>query len=371
MQFTISREALLKPLQKVVGVVEKRQTMPILANVLMIVKNQLLSLTATDLEIEMIARIPLTTPAHAGVTTIPARKLIEICKALPEQAQISFELNDQKMLVSSARSRFTLACLSADNFPRVQESPSDVELSLSQSVLKRLLDFTSFAMAHQDVRYYLNGVCLMFTGNQIRMIATDGHRLATLALPFHSHLEQPISIIIPRKAVSEMQRLFAEGEEELGVVIGKNHIRIVMTHTSFISKLVEGKFPDYRNVLPTQQSQQMIVKNELFKQALLRVSALFTDKFRGVGLKLFDNLLQIMAVTTEKDEVEDEIEVEYQGPTTEIGVNASYLIEYLNIIGGQEVKATFTSAEHVVLFEPVQKLDNEAQHLYVVMPMRL
>ncbi len=372
MQFTIQREALLKPLQRVQGALERRQTLPILSHVLVVVKNQLLSLTGTDLEIEMIARVPLLQNAVAGTATIPGKKLIDICKALPEQAQISFEMTENKVVVRQGRSRFTMASLPAQDFPFVQESPGDVELSLPQGVLRQLLDAVSFAMAQQDVRYYLNGVLMVFTQQEVRMVATDGHRLATMALPMRANLTQPLSVIVPRKAVLEMQRLFAEGEEEIGLVIGKNHLRAVCTHTSFITKLIEGKFPDYQRVLPAQAPYQFDIARELLKQALSRVSVLFTDKYRGVGLQFTPQLLRIIATTPDKDEVEDEVEINYEGPAIEIGANASYLIEYLNIIKSEMVRVAFTSPNHVILFEAMMGEGSLAnQHAYVVMPMRL
>ncbi len=372
MQFTIQREALLKPLQRVQGALERRQTLPILSNVLVVVKSQLLSLTGTDLEIEMIARVPLAHNAQPGATTIPGKKLIDICKALPENALISFEMAENKVVVRSGRSRFTMASLPADNFPKVEESPGDVELSIKQSVLRQLLDVTSFAMAQQDVRYYLNGVLMVFWQNEVRMVATDGHRLATMALALRSAVSEPLSVIVPRKAVLEMQRLFVEGDEEIGLVIGKNHLRAVSTHTSFVTKLIEGKFPDYQRVLPQTTPYQFEVSRELLKQALLRVSVLFTDKYRGVGLQFTPNLLRIIATTPDKDEVEDEVEIAFDGPTIEIGANASYLVEYLNIIKSDMVRVAFTSPNHVILFDAAIGEGNLAgQHAYVVMPMRL
>lgn len=365
-QFSIQREALFKPLQRVAGALEKKQTSPILSNVLVTVKNQLLALTATDLEIEMVARVPLVAPASPFTTTIPGKKLIDICKALPEDANMTFELVDNKVIVRANRSRYTLACLPSENFPRVEESSGDVELSIPQALLRQLLEVTSFAMAHQDVRYYLNGVLMVFEGNSVRMVATDGHRLATMALPSRIQIEQPLSVIVPRKAVFEMQRLFAEGEEEIGIVIGKNHLRAVTPHSSFITKLIEGKFPDYHRVLPKKETGSTIcVPREALRQALLRVSALFTDKYRGVGLQLASNLLRIVAVNQDKDEVEDELEINYSGEPLEIGANASYLIEYLNIIKSDVVNIVFASPHHAVLFE------SDSGHAYVVMPMRL
>jgi DNA polymerase-3 subunit beta len=373
MQFTISREALLKPLLRVAGAVEKRQTLPILANILVSVKNQLLALTGTDLEIEMIARIPLTQGSVAGTTTIPGKKLIDICKALPDSALISFELTDNKVAVRANRSRFVLACIPGENFPRVEETPGDIELSVGQATLRQLLDLTSFAMAHQDVRYYLNGVYLIFSANEIRAVATDGHRLASIALPIKApHLSGSLSVIVPRKAILEMQRLFQEGEEEIGLVIGKNHLRAVMMHSSFITKLIEGKFPDFRRVMPQDSNgHQVLVAREPLRQALLRVSALFSDKYRGVGLQFSPQLLRIVAVTADKDEVEDEVEIPYNGPSMEIGVNASYVIEFLSIIKTEQVKITFSDPSQVVLLETEEQGTGHTGLQYVVMPMRL
>ena len=376
MQFTISKEALIKPLQRTAGVaasVEKRQILPILGNILMVVKNQLLSLVGTDLEIEMVARIPLVNQATAGSVAVSGKKLMDICKSLPEQSQISFEFSENKMLLRAGRSRFALACVAPDNFPRIEESVGEVEISVGQSLMRQLFDATSFAMAHSDVRYYLNGVCLIFSGQELRLVATDGHRLATMTSLVKTHLTSPLSVIVPRKAILEMQRLFAEGEEEIGLVIGKNHLRAVTKQSSFVTKLIEGKFPDYRRVLPENCEQQMQVPRELFRQALLRVSALFSDKYRGVGLQFSAGLLKIVAVTPEKDEVEDEVEIMYQGPSMEIGLNSSYLIEFLNIIKSEMVRASFTNPQQVVLFEAFDPSmpSQGQQHFYVVMPMRL
>lgn len=376
MQFIIQREALLKPLQRIHGALDKRQTLPILGNILVVVKNQRLSLTATDLEIEMIARVALTEPAQNGEITIPGKKLIDICKALPEKAAITFTLTDNKIIVKSQRSRYVMACLPAKDFPNVEESPGDVELSVPQAILRKLLDFTCFAMATQDVRYYLNGLLIVFEKNEMRVVAADGHRLATMSHAFSAKfLESPLKVIVPRKAVLEMQRLFAEGEEEIGLVLGKNHLRAISTQVSFVTKLIEGKFPDYSRVMPTK-GQCLIVAREPFRQAVMRASVLFSDKYRGVGLQFHPNLLKIIAVTTDKDEVEEELEIAYEGPVLEIGVNASYLLEYLNVVEAEAmIKITFSSPNQVILFEAQSQqggtCDNTSHHAYAVMPMRL
>lgn len=373
MQFTIVREALIKPLAHVVGAADKKQAAPILSNVLVVVKNQLLSLTTTDSEIEVVERIPLTHPATNGMTTIPARKWMDICKALPEQALLSFELEENKVHVRSGRSRYVLAGLPAENFPQVEGAAGEIELSIACATLRQLFEETSFAMAHHDVRYYLNGVLLIFSDAHVRLVATDGHRLATLLLPIRTPLTQTVQIIVPRKAVLEMQRLFAEQEEEIGLVIGNNHLRAVMTRSSFVTKLIDGKFPNYNAVLPSREKAFLMEASRTsFRQALLRVCALFSDKYRGVGLQLTKHSLKLVAATSERDEVEDEIEISYQGPEMEIGLNAHYLLEYLSVIKTETIRAYFTDPDTVVLFEGWSS-DNtaQAQHCYAVMPMRL
>lgn len=366
MQFTIPREILLKPLQRVTGALEKRQTLPILANVLMIVEEKRLSLIATDLEIEVITHLPLTDSVQEGKLVVSGKKLMDICKALPEQAMISFEMSDQKVLIKALRSRYVLACSASDHFPRMTESALEVELTVSQATLRQLLEYTSFAMAQQDVRYYLNGLCWIFSDKELRVVATDGHRLATLALPIEATLAQSREIVIPRKAVLEMQRLFLEGDEQIGLVMAKNHLRVVMSHSTFVTKLIEGKFPDYRRVFPQQSGHQLVVLREAFKQVLLRVSALFSDKYRGVGLRFSPQTLHFMVVTSDKDEVEEQMSIDYEGPVVEIGFNASYLLEYLNIIKSDHIRIHFMAPEQVVLFKA-----DEKSHDYIVMPMRL
>jgi len=374
-QFTLTREELIKPLQRVAGILgsgEKRQLTPILGNILIVVKNQLLSLTGTDLDTQIVVRIRLSSAAVAGATTVSGKKLMDICKSLPEEAAIFFESTSDKVLLRSGSSRYVLACLPAEHYPQVEEGDSDVEIALSQALLRQLFDATSFAMAHQDVRYYLNGVSLMFTAQEIRMVATDGHRLATMRLPLQSHITQRLSVILPRKAVLEMQRLFSEGDEAMGLVIGKNQFRVVTTQLSFFTKLIEGKFPDHGRLLSSPaNSFFMRVPRALLRQALLRVSALFSDKYRGVGLQFSPRLLRIVAVTPEKDEVEDEVEIEYDGPSLEIGFNANYLIEYLNIIRSEMITMTFTNADQIVLLEAEDAGIASGSYMYMVMPMRL
>lgn len=372
MEFTIAREALYRPLQRIVGAVEKKQTLPILSNVLVTVKSQLLSLVGTDLEIEIIARVPLIHKSDPGETTVSARKLVDICRALPDAAEIHFALNDNKVTIKSGRSRFSLACLPAADFPKLEEGPGQIELSLSSRILSQLFEYTSFSMAQQDVRYYLNGLLLTFSSNEVRSVATDGHRLATHVLPIDRPLSEPASVIIPRKAVLELERLFSEEQEDLGIVVSDSHLRAISTSYSFSTKLVEGKFPNYQRVLPQAVGHEAILSRELFKQALARVAVLFTDKFRGARFLFSENHLKVQATNAEKDEVEEELEIQYNGPDLEIGFNISYIQEYLSVIKTPEVALHLFDPNSSVLFEPRQQEDvSVTMHSYVVMPMRI
>ncbi|MEG6654067.1 DNA polymerase III subunit beta, partial [Pseudomonas aeruginosa] len=245
MHFTIQREALLKPLQLVAGVVERRQTLPVLSNVLLVVEGQQLSLTGTDLEVELVGRVVLEDAAEPGEITVPARKLMDICKSLPNDVLIDIRVEEQKLLVKAGRSRFTLSTLPANDFPTVEEGPGSLNFSIAQSKLRRLIDRTSFAMAQQDVRYYLNGMLLEVNGGTLRSVATDGHRLAMCSLDAQIPSQDRHQVIVPRKGILELARLLTEQDGEVGIVLGQHHIRATTGEFTFTSKLVDGKFPDY------------------------------------------------------------------------------------------------------------------------------
>ncbi len=370
--FQISREELLKPCVRVLGAVERKQTLPILGNVLLVVKNQLLSISGTDLEIEVVARVPLIEPAQEGAITVPARKLVDICKALPEKASIVFKAQDEfKAKLQAGKSRFTLACLPSKDFPVMDEGPGKLEFSLNQNDLRILLDSVSYSMAQQDSRYYLNGMLFDILGGQFRVVAADGHRLAMATIAHGCDFLKPTSIIIPRKAVMEMQRLFAEGQEEVGVVIGDNHLSTMIPQFSFTTKLIDGAFPDFRKVLPKGEGQVAIVERETLKQALVRIAVLLNNKRQGVGLVFSENKLQIVANNSERDEGEDELEISYSASAVEIGFNVHYLLEYLTHMKCQTIKISLGKPEDSVLFEPNTQEGGRLSELYVVMPMRL
>lgn len=368
MKFVISREALLKPLNLAAGVVERRQTLPILANVLLVLNGRRLSITGTDLEVELVGHVELEeAPASQGEITVPARKLVDICKSLPESSQIEFTLDEQRLVIRSGRSRFTLSTLPASDFPSVEGAPGSVELQLKQSELKRIIDRTGFAMAQQDVRYYLNGMLWEVRAGKLRVVATDGHRLAMCTLNSEIEVNDPLQIILPRKGVIELTRLLVDEGGSVTVVIGSNHFRANTGAFQFTSKLVDGKFPDYERVLPRTTTKIVLGERDELRQAFSRTSILSNEKYRGVRLSLNPNSLRIVANNPEQEEAEEEVSVEYQGETLEIGFNVSYLLDVLGVLSQRTVKLSLSDANSSVLMEEAEAGDS----LYVVMPMRL
>lgn len=369
MKFSVSRDTLLRSLNLVAGVVERRQTLPILANVMMVLEGDRLSLTGTDLEVELVGRVQLEGPGVDGEVTVPARKLADICKSLPEGCAIDFSVSDSKAMVKSGRSRFTLSTLPAREFPNVEDSIGTHQLTLKQGQLKRLIDRTSFAMAQQDVRYYLNGMLWELQGDQLRVVATDGHRLAmcTLKDKFKLKGEGDTQVILPRKGVLELARLLMEEEEEIGIVIGSNHIRAVTDEFTFTSKLVDGKFPDYQRVLPRSPDKILLGSRLELRQAFTRTAILSNEKYRGVRLKIADATLDIIANNPEQEEAEETVSVQYSGDPLEMGFNVSYLLDVLGVLSGDAIKMSLADPNSSALLEESEEGDS----LYVVMPMRL
>lgn len=368
MNFVISREALLKPLNLVAGVVERRQTLPILSNILLALDGDQLSITGTDLEVELVGRVKLdSTPGVAGEITVPARKLADICKSLPEGCDIQFIQEDQKLIVKSGRSRFTLSTLSASDFPNVEESPLSQDITVKQGDLKRLIDRTSFAMAQQDVRYYLNGMLWEVQSGQLRVVATDGHRLAVCTLAAAIDTPEKLQVILPRKGVIELGRLLMNESDDVNVVIGSNHIRATTEEFTFTSKLVDGKFPDYDRVLPKSTTKIVFAGREDIRQAFSRAAILSNEKYRGVRLILSEGSIQINANNPEQEEAEETLAVDYKGESLEIGFNVSYLLDVLGVLNGENVKISLSDSNSSALLEEAEDSDS----MYVVMPMRL
>ena len=367
MHFTIQREALLKPLQLVAGVVERRQTLPVLSNVLLVVEGQQLSLTGTDLEVELVGRVTLEDAAEPGEITVPARKLMDICKSLPSDALIDIRVDDQKLLVKAGRSRFTLSTLPANDFPTVEEGPGSRTFNLPQAKLRRLIERTSFAMAQQDVRYYLNGMLLEVQSGMLRAVATDGHRLAMCSMEAAIQQEGKHQVIVPRKGILELARLLTEQDAEVAIVLGQHHIRANTGEFTFTSKLVDGKFPDYERVLPRGGDKLVLADRQGLREAFSRTAILSNEKYRGIRLTLASGLLKIQANNPEQEEAEEEIVVDYNGGGLEIGFNVSYLLDVLGVMGTEQVRLILSDSNSSAL---LQEADNDDSS-YVVMPMRL
>lgn len=367
MHFTIQREALLKPLQLVAGVVERRQTLPVLSNVLLVVEGQQLSLTGTDLEVELVGRVTLEDAAEPGEITVPARKLMDICKSLPSDALIDIRVDEQKLLVKAGRSRFTLSTLPANDFPTVEEGPGSLTFNLPQAKLRRLVERTSFAMAQQDVRYYLNGMLLEVQSGLLRAVATDGHRLAMCSMEAAIQQEGKHQVIVPRKGILELARLLTEQDAEVAIVLGQHHIRANTGEFTFTSKLVDGKFPDYERVLPRGGDKLVLADRQGLREAFSRTAILSNEKYRGIRLTLASGLLKIQANNPEQEEAEEEIVVDYNGSGLEIGFNVSYLLDVLGVMGTEQVRLILSDSNSSAL---LQEADND-DSAYVVMPMRL
>jgi DNA polymerase-3 subunit beta len=366
MKFTVTRDALLKPLNLVAGVVERRQTLPILANVLISVEGNQLSLTGTDLEVELLGKVNLDGATVDGDITVPARKLLDIVKSLPDDSVISVEVEEQRAIIKSGRSRFTLSTLPASEFPNVEQGSASLEFDVLQGNLKTLIDKTAFAMAQQDVRYYLNGMLWEIKDGIFRVVATDGHRLA-LSTQSGITASEEKQVILPRKGVLELSRLLIDEDKSIHLAFGDSHLRATTQAFTFTSKLVDGKFPDYDRVLPKGSNKEVVAERELLKQALARAAILSNEKYRGIRMQFNAGDLRIVANNPEQEEAEDVVAIEYDGETLEIGFNVSYLLDIMNVVQGPKVKFSLLDANSSALVED----NDDGNSLYVVMPMRL
>jgi DNA polymerase-3 subunit beta len=365
MKFSATREAILKPLQTVVGVVERRQTMPILSHVLLAAEGGKLRVTATDLEVEMVADAEVKVDA-AGDVTVPGRKLHEICRALPEGATVEVSLNGERLTVKAGRSRFTLSTLRAADFPTVEEIAAKQTLRLARKDFRKLIDKTHFSMAQQDVRYYLNGLLLETERKILRAVATDGHRLALSEINLGSAAARDEQLIVPRKGVLELNRLL-EGEGDVEIALGANHIRVQFDGIRLTSKLIDGRFPEYARVIPNQPKNVITADRDLLRHALQRTAILSNEKYRGVRLELSPNSVVLQANNPEQEEAVETIEVEYSGDPMEIGFNVNYLLDALAAVDSQQVEFGVTDANSSCL---IREPGGDATK-FVVMPMRL
>jgi len=365
MKVSASRESLLAPLQSVMGVVERRQTMPVLANVLLVARGDKLTVTGTDLEVELVAAAAVSVQ-QAGDVTVPGRKLLEIIRMLPEKASVTLAREAERVVVKAGRSRFTLSSLPASEFPVIEEINAKQVIRVGREHFRRLIEKTHFAMAQQDVRYYLNGTMLETTGKVLRAVATDGHRLSLAETELTDAVEGSSQVIVPRKGILELQRILS-GEGELEFSIGSNHVRAQIGDIRFTSKLIDGKFPEYGRVIPAKPPYAMTASRDLLRQALQRTSILSNEKYRGVRLTFAKNILTIQAHNPEQEEAEDQIEVNYTGADMEIGFNVTYLLDALAAVDVDTVEVALTDSNSSCLIRTA----GESSVKFVVMPMRL
>jgi len=366
MKFIINREDLLTPLQQIVSVIEKRQTMPILANVLLVVEDDSICLTGTDLEIQIIAKIA-THSATPGRITVPARKFLDICRLLPSGAEIKFELQNDKVKILSNRSRFSLNCLSADNYPEFSESELSHSFFIRSGKLKKSLDKTLFNMANQDVRYYLNGLLLNISNNKIKLVASDGHRLSIYEDSLDQDTGYEERIILPRKGAIELSRLLDDPELELQVYFSTNNIRIIINNLIFSAKLVDSKYPDFSKVFSQEFISPIHIQKLALKEALTRVAILSNEKFKGVTLDITSNNLKISTHNPEHDEAEEEIIIEHEGPDLSIAFNSQYLLDAVSNLDSEIAVLTIaTNGSSCFIDEPEQ-----CTYKFIVMPMKL
>ncbi|MGO1625557.1 MAG: DNA polymerase III subunit beta [Halomonadaceae bacterium] len=367
MKFSISREALLRPLTLVAGVVERRQTLPVLSNVLIEVDGDQVALTGTDLEVELIGRTVASAVEQQGAATVPARKLMDICKSLPEQSDIQLSVEEGRAVLRSGRSRFTLSTLPVAEFPNIEETDGNQELSIPRGTLKHLIETTAFAMAQQDVRYYLNGMLLEMQSHLLRAVATDGHRLAMCSRELEVNVAEPQKLIVPRKGILELSRLLDDSDEPVSLTLGATHVRAHTGDFTFTSKLIDGKFPDYERVVPRGGDKVMLAERAELRQVLSRTAILSNEKYRGVRLYLEPGNLKVMANNPEQEEAEESVAVEYDGPAMEMGFNVGYLIDVMGVLNEDRVQMTLADPNSSALLEE----PGGGDALYVVMPMRL
>jgi DNA polymerase-3 subunit beta len=365
MKLSATREVILKPLQTVVGVVERRQTMPILSNVLLSVDGGKLKITATDLEVEMVAEAEVKADG-TGEITVPGRKLHDIFRALPEGVNVELSLSGERLTVKAGRSRFTLSTLRAADFPTIDEIAAKQTLRVSRADLRRLVEKTHFSMAQQDVRYYLNGLLLETDKKRLRAVATDGHRLALSEVDLVGAATRDEQLIVPRKGVLELSRLL-EGDGEVQLALGANHIRVQLDGIRLTSKLIDGRFPEYSRVVPAQPKNVIKADRNLFRQALQRTAILSNEKYRGVRLELSPNSVVVQANNPEQEEAVETLEVEYSGDAMEIGFNVNYLLDALAAVDSEQVEFGVTDANSSCL---IREPGTEGTK-FVVMPMRL
>jgi DNA polymerase-3 subunit beta len=363
-----NRESLLQPLQAVSGIIERRHTLPILSNVLIARNANQLSFISTDIEIEIKATTSIEAQGEDKAMTVGARKLLDILRALPEGSEINLALTDKRLQIKSGKSRFNLQTLPAEDFPRLSVAEGEAaRFELPQKLLKDLFSQVQYAMAQQDIRYYLNGLLMVVEENELRVVATDGHRLAFASKTVENQQLGKQEVILPRKTVLELTRLLADNDEPVAIELSATQAHFRFGEIELASKLVDGKFPDYQRVIPSQHPKQLRLPRGLLQQALQRAAILTSDKFRGVRWVLTENSLKISCSNTEQEEAQEELDLSYSGEALDIGFNVSYLLDVLNHLDVAEIDVALGDPNSSALITVPERDDFK----YVVMPMRI
>jgi DNA polymerase-3 subunit beta len=361
------RDELLGPLSAVSGIIERRHTLPILSNVLIERGQDTLAFLATDIEIQIAARSGIAAPAETRAVTVGARKLLDILRALPDGAEVQLQQQDKRLLVKAGKSRFTLQTLAAEDFPRLARPTGEsARFELEQKALRRLLSLVQYAMAQQDIRYYLNGLLMVVEDGSLKLVATDGHRLAFAALKLGAQLPRQ-EVIVPRKTVLELGKLLADTDAPVKIEIAATQASFSFGTIELVTKLIDGKFPDYTRVIPSNHKNRLQAGREPLRQALLRAAILSNEKFRGVRWVLGEGSLKIVSSNAEQEEAHEELEVKYNGDALDIGFNVNYLLDVLNNVSGDAIECAFGDSASSALIT----YGSEKDFKYVVMPMRI
>jgi DNA polymerase III subunit beta len=367
MNIKINRDTLLKPLSAVSGIVERRHTLPILSNLLLEAKQDKIVLTATDLEMQISLAINSPTGGELS-TTVSAKKLLDICRALPENAEINMATTDSRIQVKTGKSRFNLQTLPASDYPVMTKTAGTepTTITISQGVLKRLFKQVEFAMAQQDIRYYLNGLLFEVSANKLNVVGTDGHRLSFTSTELSQNYEKQ-ELILPRKTVIELIKLLDDSDEEVSVEIVPGQVNFSFGDIRLITKVIDGKFPDYNRVIPVGHQNTFTIDRMTVLLSMQRASILSNEKYRGIRMVLANNSLRLISTNSEQEEAEEELEIAYNGEALDIGFNVTYMIDVLNNVSTDHIIFSFADANSSCLVT----VPEDESYKYVVMPMRI
>ena len=365
MDFYITKEEVVKSLNLTLGVVEKRQTLPILSNVLFEVDESSLKLTATDLESEISTTSTISNYKSGGKTTAPARKLSDLCRLLPDMTEIHFFLDGDNLKIETDSGKYNLSTLPSEDFPVFELEDIQSQINISSQNLKTLILKTAFAMGNQDWRHYLNGLFLLIDDKTITTVATDAHRLAMASSILNEAISDSTNGIVPRKSINEIGKLVSDGSENALINLGQTSIAVNISGTTFVSKLIEGKFPDYEQVIPSGESSLLIVDRKKLSESLGRVSVLSSEKYKGIRIITNKNSLNISANNPEKEQGEENLTCEYEDEEVDIAFNVNYLQEILSTLDSEKIEINFFGSDKSCLIT-----DPNSDNLkYVVMPL--